>query len=125
MPKITQSLFVVPFADQINKPLNGFVETASGTTSASVTVKASEYTSNNNHPSGAALALTDLLVGGTGDPTITVQSGARTLFTFKTGGGFVKLDFTTFPMTERGADLVVSVAGATAGASVTALGFPV
>jgi hypothetical protein len=124
MPKMSSSAFVMPFADQINKALNGFVETASGTTSATVTVLASDYRSNNGHKEGAALALTDLIITGTGaGTTLTVLNGTRTLFSVKTGGGLVTLGFNTLPITDRGVDLVIQVTGATADASITALGF--
>lgn len=125
MPKISNSSFVMPFADQINKALNGFVETASGTTSATATVRSRDYRSNSNNVAGAALALTDLIVTGVGpDTRLTVSSGARQLFSFKTGGGLFMTAFNTLPITDRGEDLVIAVTGASADVTITALGFP-
>lgn len=124
MPKMTEGRHVIPFADQINKSLNGWVENDSGTTSATITVNASQYTNNYGRTGlGTAIALTDLIVTGTGNPLLTVSSGATPLFSFRTGGSVLTLGFSTLPITVRGENLVITVTGADADASITALGF--
>ena len=119
-PVFNRSTLRMPFAEDVLARLNGFRIFGTGGTSASVTVPCPKPTVLNGRL--LTLALTEFVVAGS-TGTFTISSGAEIIMQYPIGSVPLVVQLTSPITADPGQDLVLSIAAASSGASISATGF--